>query len=234
MPHAILTWTPEIARKIEQYNKGPAEAEIAIAESPIVRAQTLAGSEPRRRDQESPADSLFADILREHARAEIAFLPGVGYGVAIPAGRIRKSALRNLIPHDSKLTTMILTGTDIKDILEQSVENVLTEDTEKKVGGMIQVSGLRFTYTQDEKFGSRVQAVLVGGKPLSLRQRYRIATNSMLADGGHRYRAFTRGADRRELDSQYDIIEPAFGQRERIATPHSDRISEATERSATK
>ena len=129
---------------------------------------------------------------------------------------------------------MTLTGTDVKDILEQSLENVLTEDTEKKVGGMIQVSGLRFTYTQDEKFGSRVQAVLVGGKPLSLRQHYRIATNSMLADGGHHYRAFTRGADLREFGPQYDIIERAFRQRERIATPHSDRISEATEPSATK
>jgi 2',3'-cyclic-nucleotide 2'-phosphodiesterase (5'-nucleotidase family) len=137
--------TPEIARKIEHYKKGPAEAEIAIEESPIVSAD--------------------ACTLRTEEEG-----------------------------------------------------SVHIDDPEKKVGGMIQVSGLRFTYTVDKKFVSRVQAVLVAGKPLSLRQHYRIATNSMLADGGHHYRAFTRGADRREFDPQYDIIERAFGQRERIAT----------------
>ena len=234
LDNAVVPSTPEIARTIERYNQGAVEAEIAIAESPIVRAQTLDDSEPRKRDQESPADSLFADIVREHADADIAFLPGVGYGVAIPAGAIRSSALRNLIPHESKLTTMTLTGADVRDILEQSVENVLTEDPAQKVGGMIQVSGLRFTYTQDEKFGSRVRSVLVGGKPLNPRQQYRTATNSMLADGGHNYRAFTRGAGRREIEAQYEVIEGAFRKRERIVTPELGRIRPATQPKVTK
>jgi 2',3'-cyclic-nucleotide 2'-phosphodiesterase (5'-nucleotidase family) len=234
LDNALLPSTPEIASKIEQYNKGAADAEIAVAETPIVRAQTLAGSDPRKRDQESHADSLFADIVREHARVEIAFLPGVGYGVAIPAGLVRKSALRNLVPHDSRLTTMTLTGTDIKDILEQSVENVLTEDPEKKVGGIIQVSGLSFTYRSDQKIGSRVQTVLVDGKPLNPQQQYQVATNSMLAAGSHDYRSFTRGADRHELAQQYDVIEGAFRKRERIVTPESGRIKAATQPTVTK
>jgi 2',3'-cyclic-nucleotide 2'-phosphodiesterase (5'-nucleotidase family) len=224
----------EVARKMEQYNNREAEMEIAVAQTPIVRAQTLAESEPRKRDQESPADSLFADIVRKQARAEVAFLPGVGYGVAIPAGPVRKSALKNLVPHDSKLTAMTLTGADIKDILERSVENVLTDDPEKKVGGMVQVSGLSFTYAPGQKTGSRVQTVLVDGKQLDLRQRYRVATNSMLAGGGHNYRAFTRGADRRELESQYDIIESEFRKRGRIATPEPGRIRNATKPDVTK
>ncbi|MDZ4800486.1 MAG: hypothetical protein SGI92_20195 [Bryobacteraceae bacterium] len=36
--------------------------------------------------------------------------------------------------------------------------------------------------------------------------QYRIATNAMLADGGHHYRALSRGVDRRQLEAQYDII----------------------------
>jgi 2',3'-cyclic-nucleotide 2'-phosphodiesterase (5'-nucleotidase family) len=224
LDHAAVASNRAIARKIAQYRTGAGEAEVAIADAPIVRAQTLAGSEPGKRDQESPADSLFADILREHARADIAFLPGVGYGVAIPAGPIRKSALKNLVPHDSKLVAMTLTGVDIKDVLEQSVENVLTQDPQKKVGGMVQVSGLTFTYQPGQKYGSRVQTTLVGGKPLDPRQQYRTVTNSMLADGGHNYRALTRGSDRRELELQYDIIESALRKRGRITTPERGRI----------
>ena len=78
------------------------------AKSLIERAQTIAGNEPEKRDAESPADSLFADAIREETKAEIVFLPGLGYGVAIQPGEISVSELRNLIPHDAALFTMKL------------------------------------------------------------------------------------------------------------------------------
>ncbi len=75
---------------------------LGEATAPIVRAQTLAGQEARKRDEQSPADSLFADILREETKCDVALLPGVGYGVAIPRGPITAAMLRNLVPHESK------------------------------------------------------------------------------------------------------------------------------------
>ena len=101
---------------------------VARAEKPIVRAQTLAGGEPRKRDEQSPADSLFADIIREETGADAAFLPGVGYGVAIPAGPIAESTLRNLIPHDAKVVTMQLSGREILETLEQAVKNTFADE----------------------------------------------------------------------------------------------------------
>ena len=99
---------------------------------------------------------------------------------------------------------------------------------------MIQVNGLSFTHTHDAKFGSRVQIVLVGGKPLDARQRYQIATSSMLADGGHNYQAFTRGVDRHEIAAQYEVIEGALRQRKRVVTPPFGRIRAASQPSVTK
>ena len=119
---------------------------VGVAGDWLVRAQTLAGQEARKRDQESPADSLFADILREETRADVALLPGVGYGVAIPPGPITAAQLRQLIPHDGRVFTMQLAGAQIRDILEQSVENTFSDDPATKVGGMIQVSGIRFRF----------------------------------------------------------------------------------------
>lgn len=57
----------------------------------IARAQTIAGQEPEQRDGESPAADLFADAIREATGAEIAFLPGLGYGVAIPRPNFRRT-----------------------------------------------------------------------------------------------------------------------------------------------
>lgn len=105
----------------------------------LIRAQTLAGTEPRKRDQESPVDSLFADIIREVTGTDVALLPGVGYGVAIPPGPITVEALRNLIPHESRIFVMEMNGAQLLKVLEQSVENTYTDDPAKKVGGMIQV-----------------------------------------------------------------------------------------------
>ena len=58
--------------------------------------------------------------MRDETGADVALLPGVGYGVAIPAGPITAAQLRQLIPHDGTVFTMPLAGAQIREILEQS------------------------------------------------------------------------------------------------------------------
>ena len=125
----------------------------------LIRGQTLAGEEARKRDQESPVDSLFADLIRQQTNAELCFLPGVGYGIAIPPGPITAAQLRQLVPHDGKVVTMRLSGARIIEVLEQAVENVLSDDPAVKVGGMIQVSGLRFSYDDQRPKGHRIGSI---------------------------------------------------------------------------
>jgi 5'-nucleotidase len=56
--------------------------------------------------------------------------------------------------------------------------------------GMVQVSGLTATYAPSRPAGARVLDVRVGGAPLELERRYRVTTNSFLAEGGDGYAAF--------------------------------------------
>ena len=195
------------------------EERLGIATAPIVRAQTIAGASPRKRDQQSPADSLFADIVRAETKADIAFLPGVGYGVAIPAGPITAADLRNLVPHEAKVVTMKLTGAQVRAILEQAVENAYTDDPQRKVGGMIQVSGLRFTH--DSK---RVTEVQIGQDALDPARRYLVATNSMLAEGGHNYATLREGEERAESGAQFQMIADWIRQQQKVAAPADVRI----------
>lgn len=198
---------------------------VGNATSVIPRVQTIAGQEPAKRDGESPADDLFADAVRESTQTQIAFLPGVGYGVALQPGNITAADLRNLIPHDSAVWTMRLTGGQIRDVLEQSIENVMTQDTTKKVGGMIQVSGLQFSYKPDAPFSQRVQTVTVAGKPLEFARYYAVATNALLAQGGHNYVTFKQGRDRKEGSKQFDLVKSWIAARGNVAAPPTDRIT---------
>jgi 2',3'-cyclic-nucleotide 2'-phosphodiesterase (5'-nucleotidase family) len=55
--------------------------------------------------------------------------------------------------------------------------------------------------------------VRVGAEPLDVRRDYRVATNSMLAEGGHNYRAFLVGRGKKEHGGQYEMIKAAIQKR---------------------
>ena len=212
-----------IARQLAPYEQ---QMNVAIgrALTLIPRAQTLAGQEPEKRDAESPADDLFADAIRDTTRTEVAFLPGLGYGVALQPGEITAAQLRNLIPHDSAVWTMRLTGEQIRQVLEQAIENFSAKDPAEKVGGMIQVSGLQFSYDPEAQPDRRVREIKVAGRPLELRRSYTVAVNALLAEGGHNYQTFKSGLDRRELGKQYEMVKSWIGTRGEVAAPSMNRI----------
>ena len=213
-----------VLRRHLRRDRAEIDRTIAEAASPITRAQTLAGQTPGKRGQQSPADSLFADLLREATGAEVALLPGVGYGVAIPPGPISNGLLRNLIPHESKTVTLTLTGAQLREIIEQSLENTHTGDPTKKVGGIIQPSGLTFEYDRDAPSGKRVLEAMVGSVPLDPARRYRVATNSLLAEGGHHYRTFKDASDKQAGPPQHELVSEALAKLRSVTVPSDLRI----------
>lgn len=226
LDHALIPRDEKVAALIEealQPYKKQREEDLGQTASPIIRAQTIAGQAPRTRDQESPADSLFADLIRDKTGVDVVILPGVGYGTSIPAGTIRAEDLRNLIPHNSKIMTMTLTGRQIREILEQSLENTYTDDPQKKVGGLVQVSGIRFKYNAASAYPDRLKEVRVNNAEIDLKQDYKVATNTLLSEGGHRYKTFLQGKDTQEGQAQYELIRAAM-RHKKITLPEPGRI----------
>lgn len=215
-----------LARLLDPHRKALDEV-VGKAAGWLVRADTLGGQDARKRAAESPVDSLFADILRAATKADIALLPGVGYGVAISPGPVTAAQLRQLAPHDGKVVTMKLPGRKILDVLEQAVENTFTDDPAVKVGGMIQVSGLRFAYDPDRPKGGRVRRVELTGGDWDPDAEYTVATNGMLAAGGHNYAALKEGTNRKEHAGQYETIRDWFGKHWPVSTPEPGRIERA-------
>lgn len=223
---------PSVAAIIARHRRPLADRmaeRIAVARGPIVRAQTIAGTRSEPRDAQSPADSLFADAIRELTRADLAFLPGLGYGVAVGPGAVTASGLRNLLPHETPVWTMTLTGADVREVLEQAVENFSAEDPARRVGGVIQVSGLRFVYDRAAPRGQRVLEVVVAGKPLEDSARYTTAVNGLLAEGGHNYAAFARGEHRRRVGDLYEMVRGWLAARGQVSAPSDARVVARTD-----
>jgi 2',3'-cyclic-nucleotide 2'-phosphodiesterase (5'-nucleotidase family) len=165
----------------------------------------------RRYRSESAFDRLAADALRAATGADVAFLPGLGFGVTVRPGPITRETLYALLPHPAKVVTMRLTGAQILEVLEQSATNQRPADPLDRVGGLVQTSGLRWAVDLTRPPGRRVHDVLVGTDPLRREATYRVVTNGGLLMGTHRYATFARGADIvRDERSVTDVVEAAL------------------------
>ena len=215
----------------DQYPADPAVARLVDSLRAPYKAQleeviaTATGRIGRQYKSASPFDQLVGELLREATGAEVAFMPGVGYGVSLEAGPITREALYTLLPHPSKLVTMTLTGAQLTALLEQSATNLNPGDDLKRVGGLIQSSGLAWTADLGRPAGQRVSGVQVNGQPLAATRAYRVVTHNGMLSGIHRYTTFAQGQQIKKLDKGVtDVVEAGLRRRGKVAPPVLARV----------
>lgn len=165
-------------------------------------------------------------MLRQETGAEIALLPGVGYGLSIQAGAVTREELYTLLPHDSTVVTLSLTGAQIRDVLEQSARNLQPENPLEKVGGLVQTAGISWTADLTRPAGERVREVLVEGRLLHPQRRYRVATHSGMLAGIHRYDSLGQGEEIERSDEPLNaLVERQMRERRRLEAPAPARIT---------
>lgn len=158
----------------------------------IGTAETRLG---RQYKSESPIDVLAADILRRAGNSDVAFLPGLGFGVTIQPGPITREMLVGLFPHPTSVIHERLSGRQIFAVLEQSATNLRPLNDLERVGGLIQTSGLRWKVDLTKPVGHRVSDVRVGERVLDADTQYRVTTNGGLLQGTHRQATFGEGTE---------------------------------------
>lgn len=158
----------------------------------------LEGESGLIRSQETNLGSLLADLLRAEFGTDVALVNGGQIRDSIPAGPVPMKRVLQVLPFDSQMVTFAVTGAELLQALEHSVGAL-----PRKAGRFLQVSGLTVTYALSAPPGSRVQAVLVHGRPVEPARRYSVATDVFLAEGGDGYTLFARATDR--LDRQIPL-----------------------------
>lgn len=179
----------------------------------------------RQYKSESPFDALVGAIMRKETGADVAFMPGVGYGVSIEPGPVTRDRLYTLLPHPTKLVTLTMTGAQIRSVLEQSATNLNPGNDLDRVGGLVQTSGIAWTADLNRPLGQRVLEATIAGRSIVPAQRYKVATNAGMLGGLHRFTAFAQGSDiTTDPRSVTEIVEQAFIQRKSLVAPPAGNI----------
>ncbi len=93
-------------------------------------------------------------------------------------------------PFYNILTTLTMTGAQIKTVLEQQI------GPETLSPKMLQISGsLAYTWTSSALSGSHVSNMQINGAPVDLATSYRVTVNNFLAGGGDGFTGFIAGTN---------------------------------------
>ena len=126
-----------------------------------------------------------SDVLRQTAKADIAFQNGGGLRTSIPAGPITMGNLYEVMPFDNTLVTMDLTGEQVMQVLNHGINGK---------AGTVQFSGLQLIIDSSRPYGNQVLEVrLSDGKLLDEAATYRIVTNDFMAAGGDEFTMLKQG-----------------------------------------
>jgi sulfur-oxidizing protein SoxB len=133
----------------------------------------------RRGNFSGTMDQLICDALRSELNAEIALSPGFRWGTTALAGQ--PLTMEDLLAETAitypETYVQTMTGTQIKDVLEDVCDNLFNADPYYQQGGdMVRVGGLSYTCTPAESVGKRISELkLEGGRMLEAGKSYKVA-----------------------------------------------------------
>jgi len=163
----------------------------------------LEGVEPAVRGRETALGNFLADVIRERLKSDVAFINGGSIRINdnIPPGPVTVYDMEGIFYYDNRLVGFELTGSQLLDILRNSVSKSHLGD-----GRFLQVSGIRFKYHVKDQAGQPVYAIEAadveilpqGAKqftPLRLDKTYRAASTDFIWEKGYvdGYGIFSKG-----------------------------------------
>ena len=133
----------------------------------------------RRGNFGGTVDQLICDALRAEFNAEIALSPGFRWGSTVLPGQpvTMEDILAETAISYPETYVQNMTGSQIKDILEDVCDNLFNADPYHQQGGdMVRVGGFTYTCTPAESTGRRISDLnLDNGRSLDAARSYRVA-----------------------------------------------------------
>ncbi len=128
----------------------------------------------RYRVLESTMDNLLLQSIMDISGAEIGLSNGWRYGAPIMPGQVTMNDLWNIVPENPSIILCTLKGTELLQLIEDSLEDVFSRDPYRQMGGYLK-RGLGFNaYIKIENpYRKRIQNFYVGGKRLDPNRTYR-------------------------------------------------------------
>jgi sulfur-oxidizing protein SoxB len=158
-----------LIEKIREPHAAAYAEKIATADRLLYRRGNFGGS----------VDQLICDVLRSEFDAEIALSPGFRWGSSVLPGQpvTMEDVLTETAISYPETYALSMTGSQIKDILEDVCDNLFNADPYYQQGGdMVRVGGFVYTCTPTESAGRRISDLkLDNGRTLDAGKSYKAA-----------------------------------------------------------
>jgi sulfur-oxidizing protein SoxB len=158
-----------LIEKIREPHAAAYATKIATADRLLYRRGNFGGT----------VDQLICDALRGQFDAEIALSPGFRWGSSVLAGQpvTMEDVLTETAITYPETYAVNMTGSQIKDILEDVCDNLFNADPYYQQGGdMVRVGGFAYTCTPGEAVGRRISDLkLDSGRTLEAGKSYKVA-----------------------------------------------------------
>src|SRR5450759_2864726 len=183
--------------KIVDYRHQLIEVEAAIEPDPITDELVKKALAPYKNDlsevvgetaaalsrgtiMESTMDNFLLQSLLENTGAQLAFSNGWRYGAPIVPGKIILNDLYNIIPMNPSVSTVDLSGEEIKIMLEENLERTFSCDPYQQMGGYVKrCLGLNIYFKIENPPGHRIQKLFAGNEEVQPNQYYTTAFVTM-------------------------------------------------------
>jgi S-sulfosulfanyl-L-cysteine sulfohydrolase len=112
---------------------------------------------------ETTMDNFLLQALLESTGAQLAFSNGWRYGAPIVPGKITLNDLYSIIPMNPPVSTVELTGEELKAMLEENLERTFSRDPYQQMGGYVKrCLGLNLYFKIENPPGHRIQKLFAG------------------------------------------------------------------------
>jgi 5'-nucleotidase/UDP-sugar diphosphatase len=148
---------------------------------------------------------LAADEIRKASQADVALINSDFFHSDFQTGTITREILYEMMPTDNEIVTVEIPGAYLRKTLEVAANK-------RGQGSFLQISGLKVQQIGDSL------SIWVNNEPLKDRQKYQLALNDFLADGGDGYEQLRRLKYRKRTDVMIrELLENALKTRKKIA-----------------
>ena len=129
---------------------------------------------------ETTMDNFLLQALLESTGAQLAFSNGWRYGAPIVPGQITLNDLYNIIPMNPHVSTVELSGEEIKVMLEENLERTFSCDPYNQMGGYVKrCLGLNVYFKIENPTGHRIQKLFTGDEEVQPDHYYTAAFVTM-------------------------------------------------------
>ncbi len=124
----------------------------------------------------STMDNFLLKAIAHVTKTDIAFSNGWRYGAPIAVGDITENDLYNIAPMNPPVSTVDLTGLEIKGMLEKNLEFTFCSNPLKQMGGYVKrVLGLQINMRIENPKGHRIQEIYYKGAHLEMDKTYTVS-----------------------------------------------------------